>query len=104
MPTWPITVPQELYDAVAETVDEPYADSYLWGALLHDGKLTPRTVTAWERLKLNRAVMDAMRRLGVEMLKPKPFGSPGGSQRSGTEVSPELAPSARGRRPAHDAW
>lgn len=102
MPAWPVTVSQALYDEVANDHEEPFADSYLWGATLIGDKLTPRTVTAWERL--NRQARKALSRAGVTLVKPEPFASRrGGSQRSWTEVAPEAAPT-RKRRPGYDTW
>jgi hypothetical protein len=45
--TYRLTVPQDFYDAVCEACDQPFADSYLFGATLVRSHLTPRTVTAW---------------------------------------------------------
>lgn len=104
MPAWPITVPQELYDAVVAEADEPYADSYLWGAVLNGTNLIPRTVIAWERLRDRRAVREAIQRLKINLVKPEPWGKPGGSQRSWKEVADEEDLKPRRRRPSFDPW
>jgi len=104
MPAWPPTVPQDLYDSVAELMGEPYADSYLWGATLAQDMLTPRTVTAWERLGQVRIVMSLLDKRRIKLVKPVPFGMPGGSMRSFAEVVEDAPRPKRGRRPEYDAW
>ncbi|WP_332657344.1 hypothetical protein [Brevundimonas sp.] len=69
----PITVDLAFYEAIARATSEPFADSYLHGATLEDGKLLPRTQTAWSRLDSSWAAKGAMRRMGVVLLKPPPF-------------------------------
>jgi len=64
----PITVPFELHEAMTKAVGLDFAVSYLCGAVVHDGKLHPRTHTALGRLKGNTFAMlvlsDAKLRLG----------------------------------------
>lgn len=73
MPAFPVSVPMEFWKEVASVCGEPYADSYLYGATLHGGKLLPRTVTAWERLRGDHNVRALLTERGVTLLKPPPF-------------------------------
>ena len=75
MPAFPVSLPMEFWKEIAAACGEPYADSYLFGATLHSGKLLPRTVTAWERLNDNYQVRKILHERGVTLLKPPPFGS-----------------------------
>ncbi len=105
MPKWPITVTEELYAAVADPMGEPYADSYLWGAVVRGTKLIPHTVTAWERPKQSYHVRQALSLLKIELIKPAPWGSPGGSDRASAElIDPLDERRPYRRRPDHDAW
>lgn len=106
MPKWQITVPQSLYDAIADPLGEPYADSYLWGAVVRGSNLIPHTVTAWERLTQNFNAREAIKAQKLTIIKPAPWGSKGGSDRSSAELF-ELLPDPRKPRrprPDHDAW
>ena len=106
MPAFPITVPQSLYDAVAEVCGEPYADSYLWGAEVRGMKLIPWTVTGWMRLRERWAARGAIETLGYELIKPAPWGSPGGSKLDPREAMPHLFldEKPKRRRPDYEAW
>lgn len=73
MPAFPVSVPMEFWKEIATVCGEPYADSYLYGAALHDGKLLPRTQTAWERLKAEHRVREVLAERGITLLKPPPF-------------------------------
>lgn len=77
MPAWPITVPQNLYDAISNKLGEPFADSYLWGAKLRNGRLLPRTQTAWSVLSSNFTAKGVLADMKIALEKPAPFGSPG---------------------------
>ena len=79
MPAFEVTVPQPLYDAMAEELGEPFCDSYLYGAQLDGTKLTPRTVTAFMKLRDTWAVKKVLAEVGITLVRPEPFGSPGGS-------------------------
>lgn len=107
MPKWPITVPQETYEAVATEAGEPYADSYLWGAIQNGQHLVPRAVLCWERLMQRKDVLAALHAIKVTLTKPAPWGSFAGSKRSYAElIDPdELEHRGRkGKRPAYDPW
>lgn len=73
MPNLPVTVDYDFYLAVAHGTSEAFADSYLSGAELHEGRLLPRTQTAWERLKESYGAKEAMRKHQVTMIKPPLF-------------------------------
>lgn len=70
MPKLIVTVPYEVYDAVKAAAGEPFADSYLSGAVVDDGRLLPRTQIAWERLMQHRGAMAALRQLKLFVVKP----------------------------------
>jgi len=73
MPNLPVTVDYEFYHAVASVTSEAFADSYLSGAELHQGRLLPRTHKAWERLSESWAAKDAMRKAKVTLIEPPYF-------------------------------
>lgn len=73
MPKLPVTVPPELYDAVKAVCTEPFADSYLSGAVVVEGRLLPRTQMAWERLSQNPAAKGVLRRQKITLVPPPPF-------------------------------
>jgi hypothetical protein len=58
MPNLPVTVTWDLQNAMTEACGEPFADSYLSGAIEGGGVLACRTFTAKDRLEGN---FDAMR-------------------------------------------
>lgn len=68
----PVTVPQDLHEAVKAACGEPYAASYLSGAVVSNQKLLPRTHIAWERLRDSSGAMHAIRKQGVTLVEP-PF-------------------------------
>ena len=70
---FPITVPFDLYEEVADTIRESFADSYLCGAYVRHDRLLPRTQTAWSRLKANAEFMAIIDRRGIQLMKPPPF-------------------------------
>lgn len=75
--TYHLTVSQDLYDATCEVADQPFADSYLFGATQRADKLTPRTVTAFLKMQDNRAFRDLLKHLGVTLVRPDPFPGAG---------------------------
>ncbi len=75
--TFQLTVPQDLYDAVCEDVEQPFADSYLYGAKLSGTRLTPRTVTAYHKMRDRRDFMSLLVRLSIFLEKPTPFPGAG---------------------------
>jgi hypothetical protein len=68
-----MTMPQELYDAVCDAVSQGFADSYLTGAVLFGKKLTPRTLTAWQKMSDSYAFKMLLKNAGIELVKPLPF-------------------------------
>ena len=75
MPNLPVTVDRDFYNAIAMATRESFADSYLSGADLYQGKLLPVTHIAWERLLENQAAMAVMARMGVKLVEP-PYYDP----------------------------
>ncbi len=75
-PELPLTVPREIWDAVAVAVRPTYADSYLSGAHVEGQNLVPHTVTAYLRLKENAAVIGVIGSFGLKLWRPLPFGHP----------------------------
>ena len=82
---FPITVDLDFYEAVAGAMGDPFAKSYLTGAALRDGKLLPRTQTAWHKLRGTDEVRRILADRGVELLKPPPFVSDDGEDRADRE-------------------
>lgn len=56
---------------------QPFADSYLWGARLVEGRLWPHTVHAWRKLEQSAGVGVVLSELGYTLQRPDPFpGNP----------------------------
>jgi hypothetical protein len=73
VPNLPLTVPYDLWEKVAAVTSPEYADSYLSGAEVHEGRLLPRTQMAWERLKESWPVREVFRQEQITLIKPPPF-------------------------------
>jgi hypothetical protein len=73
MPAFPVSVPMEFYQEVAGACGEPFADSYLFQASLRDGKLLPRTQTAYYALERDHRVRSVLRDRKITLLKPPPY-------------------------------
>lgn len=73
MPKLVVTVPHEFYHAMACACGEPYADSYLSGAVVDEGRLLPRTQVAWRRLTENWTAQKVLRDQKVRLVKPPLF-------------------------------
>lgn len=69
----PMTLPVELYDAVCERIGQEFADSYLTGATLEARKLTPRTLTAYEKMRDVVEFRKFLAEVQIELIKPLPF-------------------------------
>lgn len=69
--TYRLTVPQEFYDAVCERIDQPFADSYLFGARLASKKLHPRTRTGFDKMRDRSDFGRLLKELGIELVKPE---------------------------------
>jgi hypothetical protein len=96
-PMFSPTVPMSLWEAVAETFSKEFADSYLWGASLLNGKLTPHTTMAWSRLNDQGAFRAIMKALKYDLEKPDRF--PGVPARDSIKVAyPEYFSDDKPRR------
>lgn len=69
-PAFGIFVPDDLYWGIVEDCGGPYADSYLYEAVVSNMRVLPWTVTAWERLRDNYAARACFERLGYSLVKP----------------------------------
>lgn len=97
MPAFPLTVPDEVYTAVANVAGEPFADSYLWGARIHGGKLHLRTRCGWDALMGNHSIREVLKKLGLDV--PRPTFFPGdGTRPSASELGFSAAKPSRGKR------
>jgi hypothetical protein len=81
-----MTLPLELYDAVCERIDQGFADSYLTGAELVGRRLTPRTHTAWRRMRDTAAFRDLLKEAKLELVEPDPFPGRDGRRLSHKEI------------------
>jgi hypothetical protein len=72
-PSLALTVDRDFWEKMAVATSVEYADSYLSGAELYNGRLLPRTVTAWERLKDSWAARKVLSDAGVSLIKPPPY-------------------------------
>jgi hypothetical protein len=75
--TYRLTVPQDFYDAVCEACGQPFADSYVFGATLTRSRLTPRTVTAWQKMRDRRDFLHLLKTLNTILDKPAPWPGDG---------------------------
>ena len=75
--TYRLTVPQGLYDALADGVSQEFADSYLFGATLDGRVLTPRTECGWSRMTDRYDCRAVLKRLGIDLVRPTPFPGEG---------------------------
>lgn len=72
-PNLNLTVPRDLWDALAIETSGAFADSYLSGAELYDSKLLPWTHIGWTRLRDSKAAMWVFRQKGVTLVEPPYF-------------------------------
>lgn len=72
-PKLPLTVPMQVWVPFATETSPAFADSYLSGADLLGTRLTPKTVTAWMRLRESFGAKKALAGLGLTLAKPAPF-------------------------------
>lgn len=75
MPNLPVTVPGNLYDAMRAACGEPFADSYLSGAITSGGTLVTKTETARIRLTESLPAMKVLHGLGYRLVGPSFLGS-----------------------------
>ncbi len=78
------TVTDDVWQAVARVTSEAFADSYLYGAEVRGGELEPRLVIAFDALRRDSHVVDALKALGLALKKPLPWRD-GGGKRSAAE-------------------
>lgn len=73
--TLPVTVPDWLHLAACDLHSEPWAGSWLSGAIVTHRGLLPRTMTAYEKLKFDGEFRRILKENDIALLKPPPFGS-----------------------------
>ena len=71
-----VRVDRRIWDAVASAVRPSFANNYLGRAIQAGQSITPNTVIAYEALTRNPDAFDALRKLGVGIIKPLHFGHP----------------------------
>lgn len=77
-PKFPIhDIPESLWLAVAGVQSTGFADSYLYGAVLRNRQLIPRTISGY--LALRDKCSKLLEHLNIELVKPKPFHESGRS-------------------------
>lgn len=81
--TWKLFVPQALYDEVCEACEQPFADSYLFGAHFDADELTPRTLTGYFKLVDDSRFTGLMKDLKIRLIRPTAF--PGKGDRATAE-------------------
>lgn len=69
----PMTLDQALYDAVCDRISQEFADSYLTGAVMVARKLTPRTLTAYDKMRDSMAFRKFLEEAGIELIRPLPI-------------------------------
>lgn len=94
-PAFPVSVPIDLYRDVEKIAGGEFADSYLYGAILHNDRLLPRTVTAWERLRDHPEIIAQLKRDGIELVKPEPYRGEPAWRQLGLPSEPKLKGMAR---------
>lgn len=72
-PAFTLSVPLSVWDAVAKVTSPAFADSYLYGALCHDGMIEPRTVIAFDALRRDSYVVNALKDQGLALKRPEPW-------------------------------
>lgn len=68
-----LTVPESLWLATYDACGPDFADSYLYGASLVGSALTPRTLTAFRRMRETRDFTNLLKELGINLVQPPPF-------------------------------
>lgn len=84
----PITIQRALYDAVCEAVNQDFADSYLTGAEMNGRKLTPRTLTGYQKMRDVRAFMDMLEKANIELVRPTPWPGTEGNTLRAQRITP----------------
>jgi hypothetical protein len=75
-PAFGIDVPEDFYWSVEAACGGAFADSYLFGGEVHNGRFVPRTLTGWEKLRENFNFMKALESAGLTLIKPRPYDGP----------------------------
>lgn len=94
--TYPLSVPQDLYDDVCDACTQPFADSYLYGAEIRGRNLWPRTLTGWEKMRQSRDFMDVLEVTTLKLEKPTPF-TPNCGRASAADLGFQPKPKGRGQ-------
>lgn len=97
-PAFPINhaeVPEDFYLAVVEACGGPFADSYLWGGRLINGRFLPRTLTGWEKLTDSGAFQRVLADRKTTLVKPPPYAGPPAWKILGYPDPDEFKPKAR---------
>jgi len=76
-PSFRLTVPQSLFDAIASKVSQEFADSYLTGASVEGTVIIPRTLTGYQKMIDRWDFREALKDLGLSCAKPTPFPGEG---------------------------
>lgn len=79
-PAWPLSVPRDFYDAVADECGAPFADSYLFGGAVTGSRFLPRTLTGFEKLNDRPDFHRVMAKLEMTMVQPLPYAGPAARQ------------------------
>lgn len=82
-PKFRLTVPDDLYQETCDATEPAFAESYLFGATLGGAYLTPRTLTAYEKMKGRWDFVQLLKRLKLTLIKPEPW--PGKGDRASSE-------------------
>ena len=104
-PSFPIDVPDSLWQAVAGEISPEFADSYLFGAELNGTMLEPRTVTGYLKMSERSDFMGLLSRMKIT-LKGPPLWRKGCDKRASDEVfKSEFYAGRKGpRRQRPDEW
>lgn len=76
-PKFRLTVTEALYQATCEAVDQPFAESYLFGSTVVGAYLTPRTLTGYEKMRGRLEFMRLLKRLNLTLVRPEPWPGDG---------------------------
>ncbi len=83
----PMTLEIAFYNAVCDCVNQDFADSYLTGAELSGRRLTPRTLTAYHKMRDVKAFRDLLGKTGIELVEPTPWPGLDGNRLSHRQIS-----------------
>lgn len=72
-PKFQTSVTLDLWEAVMSVTSAGFADSYLYGAMVMDGTLEPRTLIAYDILLRDKGVRNVLNHFGLVLRKPEPW-------------------------------